>query len=472
MSDPVRPDAAHPWREHLETIAIAITMALILKYFTLEAFQIPTGSMQPTLMGLDGRATSIVNGRPESKVSQVFDRILVDKLIPFFRAPRRFEIWVFLYPLDKSSRYIKRVVGMPGEELKIEFGDIKVRKSAKEEFRPARKPREIQESMWLRVWDADNDDFAGQFWDMSGCEITKNKITASAKASFRNKKPVLDRYEDGYPGTIKPFLSSSSHEPCNARVRDMRLRFDASPAAEHRQIVMKLGWGGDVVRAEIAGPAGDGRTRLFFNDRELASKDIRLQFNQSNTIEFSRADEAAEIVINGEVVARGEFESAPVPSDNNTVSFESDGGSLALEDLSLDRDVYYTNMNGFQTTTIPEGHYFMLGDNSTFSADGRAWMERTIELREPIDGVSKLTGGTRTSGATSDWNPRRFSVPGLPTTQIFRDEFGEEYRFNESARQVDHSRQFVPADHFIGRALFVFFPWPPKAPIVRFGFVR
>ena len=56
----------------------------------------------------------------------------------------RWEIWVFLYPLDRSSRYIKRVVGMPGEELKIQNGDIFVRNSVKEDFRIVRKPARVQ----------------------------------------------------------------------------------------------------------------------------------------------------------------------------------------------------------------------------------------------------------------------------------------------------------------------------------------
>ena len=105
-------DAApkHPWRDNIEAVTMAIIMAVMLKYFIVEAYKIPTGSMQPTLMGNDE--------------TQMFDRILVDKLSFHFRDPERFEIVVFKYPLDRSKNFIKRLIGMGPEELKIENGDL------------------------------------------------------------------------------------------------------------------------------------------------------------------------------------------------------------------------------------------------------------------------------------------------------------------------------------------------------------
>ncbi|MBI3820801.1 MAG: signal peptidase I [Planctomycetes bacterium] len=464
-------ETSHPWRENIETASIAIVMALILKYFTLEAFQIPTGSMQPTLMGLDARVTNLSNGEATVTSTKIFDRILVDKLVPFFRDPNRWEIWVFLYPLDKSNRYIKRVVGLPGEELKVEYGDIKTRKSSKEEWRTERKPLNVQESMWLRVWENEEAGPADQFWDLTGFDINKNTLVANGKAEISAKRQIYDAYDDGYPTKVKPLLAATSHEPCNDKVRDMRIKLDVSPSAEHRILSMKLGWGGDALRAEISGPAGDGKVKLIFNEREIGAKDGRLKFNHTSRVEFSRADEAAWISIDGEILARAEFESVNSPGENRVV-IQSDGGSLTIPSLALDRDVYYTNMNGFRTTTVPPGHYFMMGDNSTFSSDGRAWQERTIELKNPVEGLLKLTGGTRTSGANSDRNPHTFSAPGLPRSEIFRDEWGEEYRISDSLHIADAARSFVPRDHFLGRAFFVFWPWPPLAPVFRVGFVR
>ena len=73
--------------------------------------------MQPTLYGTEPPL-------------DLHDRILADKLSYRFRDPKRFEIAIFRYPLDRSKNYVKRVWGMPGEELRIEHGDVWVRRSA------------------------------------------------------------------------------------------------------------------------------------------------------------------------------------------------------------------------------------------------------------------------------------------------------------------------------------------------------
>ena len=61
--------AKHPFRDNIEVIVFAVAMSLGLKVFALEAYQIPTGSMQPTLMG-----TALRDG-----AGAVHDRVLVDK---------------------------------------------------------------------------------------------------------------------------------------------------------------------------------------------------------------------------------------------------------------------------------------------------------------------------------------------------------------------------------------------------------
>ena len=79
------------WRDNLEAFTMALVVAVMLKYFVVEAYRIPSGSMQPTLMGWnDGRGGGL------------FDRVLVDKLSYHQRDPERFEVVVFQFPLDRS----------------------------------------------------------------------------------------------------------------------------------------------------------------------------------------------------------------------------------------------------------------------------------------------------------------------------------------------------------------------------------
>jgi len=64
-----------PWRQNIEAVTMAIIVAVMLKYFIVEAYKIPTGSMQPTLMG--------------NTETGIFDRILVDRA---FAASRRLSV--------------------------------------------------------------------------------------------------------------------------------------------------------------------------------------------------------------------------------------------------------------------------------------------------------------------------------------------------------------------------------------------
>ena len=98
-------------REYSESIGVAVAVALLLRAFVVEAFQIPSGSMIPTL--------------------EVGDHIFVSKFayglsIPFtntkileFRQPSRGDVIVFKYPLDPGTDYIKRVVGLPGDVVEV-----------------------------------------------------------------------------------------------------------------------------------------------------------------------------------------------------------------------------------------------------------------------------------------------------------------------------------------------------------------
>jgi signal peptidase I len=98
-------------REYSESIGVAVAIALLLRAFVVEAFQIPSGSMIPTL--------------------EVGDHIFVSKFayglsIPFtntkilqLSSPDRGDVIVFKYPLDPSTDYIKRVVGLPGDVVEM-----------------------------------------------------------------------------------------------------------------------------------------------------------------------------------------------------------------------------------------------------------------------------------------------------------------------------------------------------------------
>ncbi len=98
-------------REYIEAFAVAILLALLIRTFVVQAFKIPSGSMEDTLL--------------------VGDHILVNKFmygerIPYtdlrffdFKRPQRGDVVVFIYPEDESKDFIKRVVAVEGDTIEV-----------------------------------------------------------------------------------------------------------------------------------------------------------------------------------------------------------------------------------------------------------------------------------------------------------------------------------------------------------------
>ncbi len=134
------------FREWNETVFIAFVLALIIRSLVVQAFWIPTGSMKPTLLGEE--QDPVTRQRTQSG-----DRILVNKFayvadlsldgrlkfLPklWLRFPKRGDIVVFKYP-DPDPKaaprdFIKRVIGLPGDRIRIIEGTVFVNDTALEE---------------------------------------------------------------------------------------------------------------------------------------------------------------------------------------------------------------------------------------------------------------------------------------------------------------------------------------------------
>ena len=103
-------------REYAESIAIAVLLALVIRTYLVQAFKIPSGSMEDTLaIGDHLLVSKFIYG---TKIPFVDARVLT------IRDPRRGDVIVFEYPEDPSKDFIKRVVGVPGDV--VEGKDKKV----------------------------------------------------------------------------------------------------------------------------------------------------------------------------------------------------------------------------------------------------------------------------------------------------------------------------------------------------------
>jgi signal peptidase I len=88
-----------PFREYAESIILAVILALLMRQFVVQAFKIPSGSMEQTLL--------------------IGDHILVNKFLYYFGKPKRFDVIVFQYPWEEDRDFIKRVIGLPGDVVHI-----------------------------------------------------------------------------------------------------------------------------------------------------------------------------------------------------------------------------------------------------------------------------------------------------------------------------------------------------------------
>jgi len=108
--------------ESLKTIFIAIIIALLIRSFIFEPFNIPSGSMKPNLLVGDYLfVTKWSYGY--SKHSLPFSLPIIKGRI-FYNEPKRGDIAVFKTPEDNRTDYIKRIIGLPGDEIIVINGIV------------------------------------------------------------------------------------------------------------------------------------------------------------------------------------------------------------------------------------------------------------------------------------------------------------------------------------------------------------
>jgi signal peptidase I len=98
-------------REYFESIVIAVILALFIRTFVVQAFKIPTGSMEENLLIGDHL---LVNKFVFGPTATSLERVLLP-VAPI----KRGEVIVFKYPEEPDRDFIKRVIGLPGEKVEL-----------------------------------------------------------------------------------------------------------------------------------------------------------------------------------------------------------------------------------------------------------------------------------------------------------------------------------------------------------------
>lgn len=413
-----------------QTVELLVSLALcviVVRTFSAEAYVVPTGSMAPTLLGwhrelvcpncrypfdvgIDEEGHSgpaVCPNCGESRLDPVpalecgGDRVLVQKFLYDFRRPKRWEVAVFHYPGDPSQAYVKRVVGLPGESIRIEGGDVYA------DGQIVRKTLDDQRAMRIEVHDSryepsDADRFPrwvfrsgwtyqsrATGWSRSGGGFV-HRADPDARPGdwviYRHWDPIERKY-----GPVRDFYAYNGRDlPAANEVADLGLeaRMTVDRSVEAVSAALRSGADRFVVRI----PVGTrGEVEVVRNGVRVHIDEIHNPFQDDGpwprtvTLEASAFDRRITVAVGGKLLfepydydepRRGLFP-GEIP-----IGLGVDGGEMTIHGIRIFRDVHYTaTLAGMprqgnsvrSAVSVGPDAYFVLGDNSPVSNDSRFW---------------------------------------------------------------------------------------------------
>jgi signal peptidase I len=368
-----------------------------------------------------------------AKALQTFngDRILVSKFAFDFAEPKRWDVVVFKYPEDAKTNYIKRLIGLPGETIKIENGDIYVSTDDGRTYEIARKPTgdkllamlqdvynndyiptKLIESGWPLRWQNDGRteawtaDDGGRSYACDGSQSQPawlryfHYVPSDREwAQVEHGLPVSGRADPHYVEDFYAYNSGDSRLFQGGRfVGDLSIACELDAQSGGGQILLELVKGGRNFQAQI--DLATGSVQFFIpgleNFQPTAKTSIRGPGKYS--VRFANIDRQLWFFVDDEPVKFDADTTYPDlgndrpqrmgrVSDTSPVGIASVGAQVRVNHLNIQRDVYYTDPRDSQSAAKPlifevedkEGEdfdqFFMLGDNSPQSKDSRLWGE-------------------------------------------------------------------------------------------------
>ena len=176
------------FREYLEAVIIALVLALFIRTFVVQAFKIPSGSMENTLLVGDHILVNKFSYGIKIPNRMPFSKIKLFKDIRFFeKMPERGDVIVFEYPKDESRDFIKRVIGLPGDLIEIKEQIVYINGKPMEELyahhskppteseRDRLEPRKIPEKELFMMGDNRENSQDSRFWGFLNMDRIKGK---------------------------------------------------------------------------------------------------------------------------------------------------------------------------------------------------------------------------------------------------------------------------------------------------------
>lgn len=158
-------------KQWLPSIVIAVVISLFVRTYVAEAMRVPTGSMIPTI--------------------QINDRLIVEKML-WMTTLDHGDIVVFTPPVvgDEGKRYVKRLIGLPGDTLEIKDGalfrnGLKINEPyLQEEMNYTFGPVTVPEDHYFFLGDNRNESYDAHLW--STPFVSKDKLIGKVIAEFSN----------------------------------------------------------------------------------------------------------------------------------------------------------------------------------------------------------------------------------------------------------------------------------------------
>jgi signal peptidase I len=170
-------------KEYIEPIVIAILIALFIRAFIVQAFKIPSSSMEPTLLVGDHiLVNKFIYGIRIPYSDEIFGK---NKKFFEWKKPQRGDVIVFIFPKDRKKDFIKRVIGTEGEKVEIvrnkiyindklmddPWGHFTMARSSMEDFGPVKVP---EGSLFVMGDNRDNSQDS-RFWGFVNINAVKGK---------------------------------------------------------------------------------------------------------------------------------------------------------------------------------------------------------------------------------------------------------------------------------------------------------
>ncbi len=534
-------------KETVTSVIIAFVLAFVFRGFVVEAFLIPTGSMAPTLLGVNLLVTDPQTGTtwpvgPRDynretplpfqgdsrnggvKVTDPItrralpdqfnvpvragDRIFVMKYLYSIYDPQRWDVVVFRNPSDARVNYIKRLIGLPGEQLALIDGDAFVRTPRSDDppnaspwsltgWHVADKPELAQRQMWQAIFDSDRtprvpvdgrpyqppfkphgDEKA---WEIAGRRDYRYSGAGPTSLAWDDSRPILDYY------AYDEIDQNSRGKHARFPVGDLCLAAGIRPQSPGVVAALTV----LARRHEFRALVEPGRVQLQMRPQPstIATPDIPapdlpwttllsvdwpglLPQGEVTNLEFWHVDQTLQLWKDDRLIAKTRYDWTPgqrlqfatsigkdweahlkanplalssgLGYQAASARFDFSGGALTLYRVALARDIYY------QPDTYLDRNLFL----QRHSRAGQPALATHPAQPLNLQGDQFFCCG---DNSPASLDGRLWDTP------------------EPWVREIDSTPGIVPRDMLIGKAFFVYFPapsWRGTIPILDFGRMR